>query len=270
MKSTWTGLLLCGVVIYFGLVHSMSNPYVLLNPHALILVLGGTVSIAFLTYSRERLVQLSDFLMFGFLFRIKNSEKVFAQDLIHYIDLHYKKVPAFYVSDKVHPFMKEAFQILNKSEVSVTQMQRTLTERRNSMKRRYVEDAKILNNIAKYPPHLGLLGAASGMIEMMSGLGKSGIDTIGASMAIALTATLWGVGLNNFVFLPLADNSMKAAEDEIYLRDIVIECSLLMKANESHANVIRACLNRLALNDRFEIRKQYQEYQEKSKLNNAA
>ncbi len=256
MKATWTGLILCAVVIYFGLVHSMSNPAVLLNSHALILVLGGTLAITFLTYPLDRIIGVIDYIVYGFLFRIKKTEKNVALELIQYIDCYYNNFPLVTKKDS-HPFMIEAFHVLQKNDISLQELQTTLMDRRNSVKRRYVEDAKILGNIAKYPPHLGLLGAASGMIEMMSGLGKSGTDMIGASMAIALTATLWGVGLNNFVFLPLSDNSMKVAEDEIYLRDIIIECCLLIKKNESSERVIQACMDRLSLNDRYLVRKEY-------------
>lgn len=93
------------------------------------------------------------------------------------------------------------------------------------------------------------------MVEMMSGLGKVGIDMIGASMAVALTATLWGVGLNNFIFLPLADNSTKSAEDDLFIRDVIIETCLLIKKGASYEDVIKNCLNKCSITDRFEISK---------------
>lgn len=263
MKATWTGVFACIVVIYFGIVHSAKNPMVLLNSHALILVLGGTCAIALLTYSVSRLMAVMDFIIFGFLFRLKKEEDAVARDLIAYIDSFYRQSPSFEVSGKVHPFLVEGFQYAQRNDVSIKEMEGALLDRRNSVKRRYLEDAKILNNIAKYPPHLGLLGAASGMIEMMSGLGKDGVDSIGASMAVALAATLWGVGMNNFVFLPLSDNSMKASEDEIYLRDIIMECCLMMKRHAPYEDVIRTCLNRLSLRDRAKITQEYKEIQKK-------
>jgi flagellar motor component MotA len=80
-----------------------------------------------------------------------------------------------------------------------------------------------------------------------------GIESIGASMAVALTATLWGVGLNNFVFLPLADNSTKAAEDDLFLRDIIIETCIQMKKGYSHKKVITNCRNKLSMMDHYEV-----------------
>ena len=257
MKATWTGITLCCLVIYFGIVHSLGNPWLLLNVHATILVIGGTIAIAFLTYSWDRLIQVMDFVVFGFLFRLKKKEHVVAQELIAKIDMHFGYPPVFDIGAKPYPFLLDAFHVLHRKDLSLQQVHRTLTSRRDAIKRQYVEDAKILNNIAKYPPHLGLLGAASGMIEMMSGLGSSGVSSIGAAMAVALSATLWGVGLNNFVFLPLSDNSMKAAADEIYLRDIIIECCLMIKRGEDYESVIETCLNKLSMVDRSRIRAEY-------------
>jgi chemotaxis protein MotA len=271
MLSAWTGLTLCGFVIYFGIVHSTSNPMILLNPHALILVLGGTVAIGFLTYSREKLLVVLDYVLFGFVFRLKKSELRVSEEIIAFIDHHYKKTPTFEISDTPHPFLVEAYSMVrNPKRYSLEEMEKTLLARRNATKRRYIEDAKILNNIAKYPPHLGLLGAASGMIEMMSGLGKGGIDSIGGAMAVALSATLWGVGLNNFVFLPLADNSMKSSEDEIYLRDIMIECCLMMRQKKPYQEVIETCFNRLAIQERVKLRLDYQELKRGQDLHDLA
>lgn len=270
VKSTWSSLIFCGIVIYFGIVHSLTNPGILLNMHAVILVIGGTISIAFLSYHPYRLMDVVDYILFGFLFRYKKTEKKVAQDLISYIDSCYHRPPTFPIEDKVHPFLRESFDLLNRPDFSAEQLQSSLMDRRNSIKRRYIEDAKILNNIAKYPPHLGLLGAASGMIEMMSALGKAGIDSIGGAMAVALSATLWGVGLNNFVFLPLSDHSMKVSEDEIYLRDIIIACCLMIKNKEAYEDVIATCLNKLSIVDRNSLAQEYNQRQSKLRVVRAA
>lgn len=270
MKATWFGLSACFLVIYFGIVHSMTNPIILLNHHAMILVCGGTIAIAFLSYSTKRLAEVFDFIILGFLFRLKKTESATARDLISCIDRRYNRYPTFKIVGRIHPFLDEAFRLLDRQDLEFKHLRSTLLDRRNAVKRRYIEDAKILNAIAKYPPHLGLLGAASGMIEMMTMLGKSGVDSIGGAMAVALSATLWGIGLNNFIFLPLSDNSMKASEDEIYLRDIIIECVLMMKRGEDYDSVVRTVISRLALSDRAEVQNEYQAIQEHLRKSDAA
>lgn len=252
MLSSWVGVCACLLVIYFGIVHSASHPLILLNGHALILVIGGTVAIGLLTYRMSRLLEVVDFVLFGFLFRAKSKEAIVASDIVCQIDAYFGAPSDRALSRKPHPFLGDVFRLLRSPELDYENLQRRLTDQRNAVKRRYVEDAKILNNLAKYPPHLGLLGAASGMIEMMSGLG-GGTAGIGNAMAVALSATLWGVGMNNFVFLPLADNASKAADDEMYLRDIMIECALLIKQGGSHEQVARVCLDRISQLDRVAV-----------------
>lgn len=270
MKATWTGLLFCCFVIYYGIVHSLSNPLVLVNAHAVILVVGGTIAISFLTYTPRRLMEVMDYILYGFLFRWKKTELSLAKELIYSIDHYYNRTTSFEVNGELHPFLSEAMDLLNQNRLPAEKIKDVLLDRRNSVKRKFVEDAKILNNIAKYPPHLGLLGAASGMIEMMSGLGVSGTSSIGAAMAVALSATLWGVGLNNFVFLPLSDNAMKTAEDEIFLRDIIIECCLMMKNGHRHGDVIRACLNKLSLADGAMLSAELRNKREEANYDHAA
>lgn len=253
MIAAWYGLAACAAVIYWGIVHSASNPAILLNPHALILVIGGTVAIGLLTYQPGRLLEVMDFVVFGFIFRAKRKETTVAQDIVCQVDAHFGVGSSGKRSKKPHPFLGDVFALLRREDLDYETLERRLLDWRNAVKRRYVEDAKILNNLAKYPPHLGLLGAASGMIEMMSGLG-GGTDGIGAAIATALTATLWGVGINNFVFLPLADNASKAADDEIYLRDIMIESALLIKKGATHDQVAQLCVDRLSLIDRIAVK----------------
>lgn len=259
MRSSWIGLIFCSLVIYYGVVHSISEPLMLLNPHALILVCGGTIAIAFLTYSPRRLLTVWNFIIFGFIFKKSKKDGQVVKDLITMIDCYYQRIPSFPIRERSHPFLIDAANLLADEDCSEEQLIRILLDRRNAVKRQYFEDAKILNNLAKYPPHLGLLGAASGMIEMMSALGTAETKVIGASMAVALTATLWGVGLNNFVFLPLADNSTKAAEDDLFLRDIIIETASQIKAKLPYEAVVMNCLNKLSMIERLDVASEYKQ-----------
>lgn len=268
-RSSLMGLGLCGLVTYFGIMHGMSMS-TLFNSHALILVIGGTISIAIFSYPIDRLKDVLNFVNKGFLFKKKNSDFKMIEDLLLAIKTWYGTDGIKIDMNKTHPFVRDSFGVLQEPDLDVNDVSHILKSRKDAVKKKYFEDAKILNNIAKYPPHLGLLGASSGMIGMMSALGKGGIETIGASMAVALTATLWGIFLNNFIFLPLSDNATKAAEDEMYFRDIVCESMLMLKSNMQEKVVTETVVSRLISVERIAVKNKISKLKEQLGTNNHA
>lgn len=259
-KSAFFGIIAIGVVVYFGILNGLQMKEILFNSHALILVIGGTASVTFFTYNYDRLMDVFEFISKGFFFKKIKDEETWVKDLLFVIKAWYKNSGQPFLSNgRNHPFIEESINLLNASNVkiSVLEMAHILKSRKGSIKRKYQEDARVLQNIAKYPPALGLLGACSGIIKMMISLGAGGgMDSVGPAMAIALTATLWGIFMNNFIFLPLADNAQKAVDDEMHVRDTIIEAILLMKKGCSEEVVTEVVVSKLRPKQRLEIKAQ--------------
>lgn len=66
---------------------------------------------------------------------------------------------------------------------------------------------KIWEAAGGYAPTIGILGAVLGLIHVMENL--SDPNKLGAGIAVAFVATIYGVGLANLLFLPIA-NKLKA------------------------------------------------------------
>ena len=64
---------------------------------------------------------------------------------------------------------------------------------------------KMLKGLGGYAPTLGIMGTVLGMISVLAELGGS-IEELGASVALAFIATLYGVSTANLVWLPTGDN----------------------------------------------------------------
>jgi chemotaxis protein MotA len=62
--------------------------------------------------------------------------------------------------------------------------------------------AKIWESAGGYSPTIGILGAVMGLIHVMENL--SDPSKLGAGIAVAFVATIYGVGLANLVYLPIA------------------------------------------------------------------
>lgn len=67
--------------------------------------------------------------------------------------------------------------------------------------------AKIWDAAGGYAPTIGILGAVLGLIKVMESL--SDPNQLGAGIAIAFVATIYGIGLANLVFLPIG-NKLRA------------------------------------------------------------
>ena len=72
----------------------------------------------------------------------------------------------------------------------------------NTFEDEWRQSAKIWESAGGYSPTIGILGAVMGLIHVMENL--SDPTKLGAGIAVAFVATIYGVGLANLVFLPIA------------------------------------------------------------------
>ena len=64
------------------------------------------------------------------------------------------------------------------------------------------QSAKIWESAGGYSPTIGILGAVMGLIHVMENL--SDPTKLGPGIAVAFVATIYGVGLANLIYLPIA------------------------------------------------------------------
>ena len=83
------------------------------------------------------------------------------------------------------------------------------------------ESAQVFEAAAGYAPTLGILGAVLGLIHVMENLTSPA--KLGPGIAVAFVATIYGVGVANLVFLPLATKLRTVARAAFLTREIIIE-----------------------------------------------
>jgi chemotaxis protein MotA len=257
MKINFTaffGIGIAAAIVYFGVIHSAKNPVMFLDSHALILVLGGTVAAALIAFPAGKLYSLLDFLVLGMLFPSK-KEMIKVADELLYLNNLFKLDPQSLKNAKYsHAFVREVVGLLTESNLSEVEFKNVLTLRSKNILKSYQADSKILNALAKFPPAFGLLGATTGMIEMMSNLGKGGgASSIGSAMAVALVATFWGIAIANFILLPLADRAGKMAVDDAHIRDMIIEAAMVIKNKGSEYLLLNTLRGFLPLTQRNSV-----------------
>jgi chemotaxis protein MotA len=249
-----SGFILAAGVIWFGVLAHAGHPQIFLDQHALILVLGGTLSAALIAFPLRQYKDIGAFLFLGVLFPPrKQMRKVIADVLL----LSGRPEPSNMdpaLWGALHPYLQEGYLLGRKLRMTTAEYKMILLGRRQRMVERYSWDAKILTALAKFPPAFGLLGASTGMIAMMSNLGTGGKEVIGPSMAIALVATFWGIALANLVFLPLADRAMRLNTDDDKLRTIVTSGLILIHEQVDPAIICEHLVGFLPLDEREDAR----------------
>ena len=103
--------------------------------------------------------------------------------------------------------------------------------------------ARIWEAAGGYSPTIGILGAVLGLIHVMENL--SDPSKLGAGIAVAFVATIYGVGLANLVFLPMS-NKLKAHINRLIVQREMIVDGLVGIANGDNPRIIESRLKSYA------------------------
>ncbi|MDB5959402.1 MAG: flagellar motor protein [Massilia sp.] len=80
---------------------------------------------------------------------------------------------------------------------------------------------RVWESAGGYAPTVGILGAVLGLIQVMENLGDPA--RLGAGIAVAFVATVYGVGLANLVFLPVAGKLKSLLQTEVGRRELMVD-----------------------------------------------
>ena len=98
------------------------------------------------------------------------------------------------------------------------------------IRKRHQQISGIFRTMGTYAPIFGLLGTLIGVVQVLRNL--SNPQTMGASMAIAVSTTFYGIFGTNFVFLPIAGKLSVYTEEELLIKEVIIEGILSIQKGE--------------------------------------
>ncbi len=234
-KSSASGLILALLVFLTIALTSTKNPLVFLDWHAGLIVIGGTAAAAMLSFSAKNIVLLCKVFASKVL---KSTQKQYSDVIIEMVDLatNYRNDDTYLskaVSNIKTPFLKEAIELTIDGGLSEKEIDLILTKRASTHFKRYGEDASMFTTLAKFPPAFGLLGAVVGMVGLMESLGGAdAIKNVGPKMAVALVATLYGIALSNFIFIPIGENLSKFNRQDKITRQMIIDGMRMIRAKK--------------------------------------
>ena len=137
----------------------------------------------------------------------------------------------------------------------------------NNISTRHIGAQEIILYMAAYAPAFGMLGTVLGLIIMMNKFQMSGetssIDftvaeqfaSLLSGMGTALITTFYGVFFANMVFLPIAGKLKRRSENELMLKNIVLEGIISIHGREHPILIREKLMTFVALSERKMLKK---------------
>ncbi|ALQ08940.1 MULTISPECIES: flagellar motor protein [Pseudoalteromonas] len=100
---------------------------------------------------------------------------------------------------------------------------------------RLLEAGRVYEAMGGYSPTIGILGAVLGLIQAMSFITDP--QKLGAGVATAFIATIYGVGLANLLFLPMANKLKQRVEQKMLYHELLAEGVIAISLGESPVNI---------------------------------
>lgn len=95
--------------------------------------------------------------------------------------------------------------------------------------------AKVFEAAGGYSPTIGIIGAVMGLIHVMNNLADP--SKLGPGIAVAFVATIYGVGMANLFFLPMANKLKAVIHQQTQFREMVIEGVISIAEGENPRNI---------------------------------
>lgn len=235
------GILLAFVAIIGGQFLEGGHLSSLMQAAALLIVMGGTVG-AVLLQSPVKIfvngIRMSTWVFFP----PPNSPQALIKQIINWSQISRKDgllalealVPG--VKD---PLSKKGLQLL--ADGSPPDKLREALEIEILAVENYLhQSARIWEAAGGYAPTIGILGAVLGLIHVMENL--SDPDLLGNGIAVAFVATVYGVGLANLVFLPVANKLKTIIGEYVVMQEILVD-GFVAIAHGEHPRLIESRLN---------------------------
>lgn len=198
------------------------------QPSAALIVFGGTAVAVFVSYPPAVLRRTFSALGEAMTVRQQPADSLLDR-FFWYADAARKK-GLLSLEDEFNaapdPFLRSALALV--VDGTNPQVCRQILEIESNTLREVAEQpAEVLETAAGFAPTLGILGAVLGLIHVMDNLTEP--SRLGAGIAVAFVATVYGVGIANMLLLPLATKLRGQAHNAATAREVVIEGAVALQ-----------------------------------------
>lgn len=232
--------LIAGVVVLAQLAEG-GRLRALLQPTAALVVFGGSAAALLLSFPLEQLRRALVAVRHAFRQLPRSDRALVARFEQYAVRVRRRGAAALEteLGDSVEPFLSRALNLVVDG-VEAHEIRRALSTYSRAHEEADEESAIVLETAAGYAPTLGILGAVLGLIRVMENLATPA--AVGAGIAVAFVATVYGVGLANLVLLPLASRLRALSRQAAVERELIIEGAVVLR-QALHPRLVEAHLD---------------------------
>ena len=234
LAGFFVGLLLFGAAV----VMSTDNVLMFFSIQSLLLVLGGTIANAFISFQSRYVVRALKGIVRIF-FGSKYEQELIVVESKRIIGWAYMARKNGVLSLEKMADGKEAHDHLLKYGIRlvadnkpIEEVQALLNNVVQSTFNRTIPVVAVLKGMGSSAPAFGMVGTLVGLIVMLDAM-SSDPNGLGQGLAIALLTTLYGVLMARLVFQPAADKTMQRAYIEQFRNKLIVRCLCSIAAGKS-------------------------------------
>lgn len=196
------------------------------------IVVGGGLASVFISYRMNEISSIMKVVVKAFLGK-KDSPEDTIRELVELSQKARREgLLALDMSEEntEEDFLKQSIQLIVDG-VEPEVIRDTMDLELENMKARHSKGQGLFKTMASLFPAWGMIGTLVGLIILLKGLDDP--STIGPSMSVALVTTFYGSVLANFVCTPIANKLNIKSQEEVRLKEMIIEGVLSIQAGEN-------------------------------------
>ncbi len=240
--------LLVGIGLFVGSIAISTNKMgMFVSLPGLVMVLGGTLANAFISYQGRYVIralfeavsifkhaQISEAVYYAESRRVLSWARIVRNGGVLALEQHIKATEA-------HDSLLKFAVGLVIDGTPGEEVRHLMTNALQSAHERATRQVDVLRNMAAAAPAFGMIGTLVGLVIMLDSLG-SDPNGLGAGLAIALLTTLYGVLLAKLIFQPAADKTQQRA-DVARFRNSLVREAFVMLADERSPRFMETRIN---------------------------
>ncbi|GIP21706.1 MULTISPECIES: flagellar motor protein [Paenibacillus] len=242
--TTVVGIIVGLIAIVGGFIWEGGEFTGLMQITAALIVLGGTLAAVMISFPASKLKSIPQALAIAFKSRNQNHDEIIEDMVSMAMTARRSGVLALERQAAQHedPFLQEGIQLVvdGTDQHLIKQIMELEID---AAENRYNGYAKIFETAGGYAPTMGIIGTVMGLIHVLGSLTEP--TMLGPSIAMAFTATLYGVASANLIFLPIATKIKTRGEDEIIRLEMLLH-GILSVQNGDHHLLVRKKLESFA------------------------
>ncbi len=215
------------IVMYWG-----GTAHLLWNRDAAVLVFGGTFASMMISTPMEMVVRIPGALSMVLFKRKAFETKQIINMMVTFAEKAKRDgVDALQddVSNIKDRFLAEGISMVI-DRLDPMLIRENLLKEISFIRKRHYQLSNVIRSAGTFSPIFGLLGTLLGVVQVLKSI--SDPKSLGASMAIAVTGTFYGISAANFLFLPVANKLDANTESELLVKEVMIEGILSIQSGD--------------------------------------